>query len=510
MEARDRNLYRCITDNGAGGLSCSVGEMARLTGGAELDLAKAPLKYEGLQPWEILVSEAQERMTLAVAPEKLAAFMELARRRDVEASALGTFTTSGYFLIRHGTNIVGQLDMNFLYRGCPLMVLQAQWTPPKVLAPQPARGSGRTRALRRLLASLNICSKVFKSRQYDGDVKALGVVRPYVGVSNDIPSDASVLRLSYTSPEGIILAEGINPFYADLDTYWMMAAVIDEAVRRIISVGGQLGTIAGLDNFCWPDPVESEKTPDGRYKLAQLVRANRAIYDVTTAYLVPCISGKDSCKNDSTRGGRKISIPPTVLFSTLAPMADVRLAITMDLKQPGDSIYIIGLTHSELGASAYHRMLAEEQNTPQNYGGQVPRLDTELALKIYAAMYQAIQQGLLQSSHTPTQGGLAVAAALSALGGGLGAQIDLDKIPATEALSLDARLFSESNSRFIVSVSQPKRAAFEALFKDLPCAAVGSVTAATRLIITGGNGRELINSDLAALRQAFQETLHGL
>ncbi|MBI3987593.1 MAG: phosphoribosylformylglycinamidine synthase, partial [Lentisphaerae bacterium] len=274
MEARDLGLYRSITDNGAGGLSCSIGEMGRESGGADLDLALAPLKYEGLKPWEILLSEAQERMTLALQPENVEAFLDLARRRDVDATVLGTFTDSGFFLVRYAARVVGRLDMEFLHEGCPVMRMEARWTPPSLPAPTLPRRGPRDRLLKELLGSLSLCSREYKSRQYDGEVKGLSVIKPHVGVFSDMPSDATVLRVDYASNEGILLAEGINPFYSDLDTYAMMTSVIDEAVRRIVSAGGRLGDIAGLDNFCWPDPVRSEKTPDGEYKMAQLVRAN--------------------------------------------------------------------------------------------------------------------------------------------------------------------------------------------------------------------------------------------
>lgn len=514
LEARDLGLYRCITDNGAGGLSCSAGEMGRLSGGADLDLAQAPLKYQGLKPWEILLSEAQERMTLAVAPDKLTDLLRLAQRRDVDATALGTFTDSGMFIIRYGERVVGRLDMRFLYEGCPVLTLEAQWTPPAIRPPRPLRPGNRTTVLTGLLSSLNICSKEFKSRQYDGEVKGLSVIKPYVGVRCDMPADATILRVEYNSLEGVMLAEGINPFYSDLDTYAMMASVIDEAVRRIISAGGALDRLAGLDNFCWPDPVFSEKTPDGKYKLAQLVRANQALYDVTTAFGVPCISGKDSTKNDSTRGGRKISIPPTVLFSTIAKINDVRNAVTMDLKRPGDLIYVIGQTRDERGASAYHRWLAERQGTPETVGGQVPSLNIPLALRLYRAMTQAAQAGLLRSSHTPTKGGLAVAFALSALGGDLGVDLDLRLVPTAgdhpEPLADDAILFSESNSRFVVSVATEKARDLEALFKDLPCARVGQVVKHHELRIVGRQGRPVIHAELTTLRKAYKKTLYGL
>jgi phosphoribosylformylglycinamidine synthase subunit PurSL len=510
IEARDLGLYRAITDNGAGGLSSSIGEMSRLSGGADLDLAKAPLKYEGLQPWEIFLSEAQERMSLAVPPDKLEALLALAVRREVEATALGTFTASGVLIVRYGDRVVASLELEFLHEGDPRMVLEARWQPPQISAPKPERKGPRNRQLLEILSSLNVCSREFKSRQYDGEVKGLSVVKPFVGIHSDVPSDATIIRVEHGSREGIVLAEGINPFYSDLDTYAMMASVIDEAVRRVISVGGSPDRIAGLDNFCWPDPVFSEKTPDGYYKMAQLVRANKALYDVTTAFRVPAISGKDSMKNDSVRGGRKISIPPTVLFSTIGRMEDVGRAVTMYFKNIGDSIYVVGLTADELGASEYRRLLARRQGTPSSYGGEVPKLDAERAMATYRAMHAAIFKGLLQSSHTPTLGGLAAAFALPAIGGGLGAAIDLAPLVCGGHLSDDAKLFSESNSRFVVTCDPRNEAALESLFGNLPLAKVGRIVAETRLSVTGEGGRNVLDVEIDALRRAFKETLYGV
>lgn len=505
MEARDAGLYRALTDNGAGGLSSSVGELCRLSGGADLDLALAPLKYPGLMPWEILLSEAQERMTVAVPPDQLDPFLALARRRDVEATALGRFTDSGAFLVRYDERVVAYLPLDFLHDGCPRMELPARWTPPNVLTPKYPRSAQRGRHLKALLASLNICSKQFKSFTYDGEVKGLSVIKPFVGVHADVPSDATVMRVEHGSDEGLAIAEAINPYYSDLDTYHMMASIIDEAVRRILSVGGRWGRIAALDNFCWPDPVLSERTPDGPYKLAQLVRANKALYDYTVAYGVPCISGKDSMKNDSIRGGRKISIPPTVLFTTLGYLSDVRRAVTMYFKRPGDLIYVLGWTRDELGASEYHRWLATEQGTPERFGGQVPTVDPDFAVRLYQAMDKAHSRGLFRSCHTPSLGGLGVAFALAAIGGNVGAEIDLRAVPTPSALSIDALLFAESNSRFVVTCDPARASELEDIFHDLPHAQVGVVSDALVL-----NMAPWISEPIEKLRAAFKRTLWGL
>jgi phosphoribosylformylglycinamidine synthase len=502
IEARDLGLFRCITDNGAGGISCSFGEMGKHSGGCECELKDAPLKYEGLQPWEILVSEAQERMTLAVQPECREAFEALARQRDVEVAFMGRFNDSGYFNVRYDGKVIASLDMDFLYEtGCPTLVMPGVWKKPDIAAPSVEPADDYSETLVKLMGDLNLCSREYKSRSYDGEVKGLSVVKPYVGVNADVPSDATVMRVEYGSDRGVVLAEGINPWFSDIDTYDMTASVIDEAVRRIVAVGGSLDRIAILDNFCWPDPVESDKTPDGAYKMAQLVRSNKALYDYTTLYKVPAVSGKDSCKNDSTRGGRKISIPPTLLISSVGQIDDVKKAVTMPLKDAGDILYIIGETREELGASAYYRMLAEAQDTPLNYGGTVPKVDGEQALRIYRAMNRATDAGLLKSAATPTKGGLAAALALICIGGQLGAEIDLSGL----GLDAAAALFSESNSRFIVTVEPGRTAELEALFDGLPIRKIGTAMEEKKLKID-----DAVSASLEDLSESFKSTLHGV
>ncbi|HOQ90876.1 MAG TPA: AIR synthase-related protein, partial [Candidatus Hydrogenedentes bacterium] len=351
LEARDLGLYTCITDNGAGGLSSSVGEMARKPGGAVLHLDRAPLKYPGLAPWEIFLSEAQERMTLAVPPEHIDAFLDLARRREVEATVLGEFTDSGLLECYYGGKRVAALDMAFLHDGLPRMELEAQ------LDPQPPAGSVEVISddlgadLKKVLGALNVCSKESFVRMYDCEVLAQSVLKQFQGELQDGPGDAAVIRPVPDSWRGLAVACGIAPKYADLDAGSMMACAVDEAVRNLVSVGAGLGQIAGLDNFCWPDPVQSEKTPDGRHKLAQLVIACETLYDLCVAYGIPLISGKDSMKNDYKLGDVKISIPPTVLFTAAAIIEDVRRCVTMDVKRPGDLVFALGETHDEMGGS---------------------------------------------------------------------------------------------------------------------------------------------------------------
>ncbi len=499
LEARSRGLYRFITDNGAGGLSSSLGEMAEECGGCRIDLAKAPLKYAGMQPWEILVSEAQERMSFAVPPEHIEEFKDLARERDVEVTVLGEFTDSGVFHVEYDGKTVAYLEMEFMHSGLPRMELKATWKRPVFPEPDFERRNA-VADLVPMLGRLNIASCEYKARQYDHEVKGLNVVKPFVGKFRDLASDATVSMVEPLGKEGLILASAILPRYSDIDTYHMAAGCIDLAVRRVIAVGGKPGRIAGLDNFCWPDPVQSEKTPDGEYKLAQLVRANQALYDYTRRFLVPCISGKDSMKNDSTRGGRKISIPPSLLFSVIAYMDDVSLAVTPDVKQVGDLVYVLGVTRPELGGGEYFNMLGFT-------GNRVPQVDAEVALKLYHAVAAATNRRLVNSLITPSLGGLGVALAKSAICGRLGMDIDPAAIPNDGCRGLPELLFSESHSRFVATVSPAKRQEFEAELAGTVFSCVGRVTGDGVLRF---NGVAEGSVTVGALVDSYKSTLAGI
>ncbi len=501
LKARDLDLYRCITDNGAGGLSSSIGETARLSGGCDLDLKKAPLKYPGLYPWEILISESQERMSLAVDPQKIDAFLELARKMDVEATVLGTYTDTGMFHIRYGEQTVAYLRMDFLHEGLPQMQLNARWTTPRYDEPEIPLSEMMGEALKKMLARLNICSKESVVRQYDHEVQGGSVVKPLSGVTDDGPSDAAVIRPLLDSFEGIVVANGICPRYSDIDAYAMAACAIDEAIRNSIAVGGTLDHLAGLDNFCWCDPVQSEKTPDGEYKLAQLVRANMALYDYATAFGIPCISGKDSMKNDYSIGNTKISIPPTLLFSTIGKIADVRKAVTMDAKKAGDLVYMLGKTRREMGASEWYALHGA-------IGNDVPRVDAKTAKALYKALSRAIGEGLVASCHDCSDGGLGVALAEVAFAGGLGMEIELAHVPVEGITRDDEILFSESQSRFIVTVSPDKREAFERALQGCVAAQIGTVTAAPVLAVDGLSEARIVEEWIDELKAVWQGPLN--
>jgi phosphoribosylformylglycinamidine synthase len=496
LEARDLGLYSNITDNGAGGLSSSVGEMARGCGGAELHLKRAPLKYAGLAPWEIFLSEAQERMTLAVPPAKLEEFLTLAQRREVEATVLGEFTDSGRLETWYDGKRIGALDMAFLHDGLPKMQLEAEWIPPAPQAEVIVESTSLTGDVMSVLSALNVCSKESFVRMYDHEVQAQSVLKQFQGVDEDGPGDAAVIRPVHGSNRGIAIACGICPKYSDLDTYHMMACAIDEAVRNLVAVGARMGTIAGLDNFCWPDPVQSEKTPDGRHKLAQLVRTCEALYDVCVAYDIPLISGKDSMKNDYRIGSHKISIPPTVLFTAAAVLDDATKVVSMDVKAPGHVVYVAGETKDEMGGSEYLALRGQ-------LGANVPKVDVKAARARYEKIADAIARGWVASCHDCSDGGLAVALAESAFAGGYGMQLDITGLGVEKNA---VALFSESQSRLIVTVPPEHASAFERHMANTATTRLGEVVAEPTLTIVCRNGQQ-VKAPLAELKEAWQKPL---
>jgi phosphoribosylformylglycinamidine synthase subunit PurSL len=476
LEARDLGLYKGVTDNGAGGLSSSLGEMAEESGGIRIDLDACPLKYEGLAPWEILVSESQERMSLAVHRDSLDALMDLAARRDVEATVVGRFTGDGYIDIYHRKQPVGRLGVAFLHDGLPRMRLRAHWRRKPVSYGRLPSGRSPGSDLLELLADPNIASKEPLVRRYDHEVQGGSVMKPFVGESADGPSDGAVLRPFRPSYRGITVTHGICPRYGDYDTYRMAACAVDEAYRAHIACGGDPDFAAALDNFCWPDPVESDRTPDGRYKMAQLVRACKGLQDSCLAYGIPLISGKDSMKNDTVADGKKISVRPTLLVSLMGVIEDIRRTVTTDFKQAGDVVFLLGRTRGELGGSAYERMIGIDM-------GASPEVDFTGALQLYRIYSEAVSAGEVASCHDLSEGGLGVAAAESAFGGRFGAEIDLDLVPGADIREMEPGriLFCESASRLLVSVRPESAASFEARFEGLPCRRIGTVVTAPRI-----------------------------
>ena len=497
LQARDKGLYHAITDCGAGGFSSAVGEMGEEIG-AVVWLEKCPLKYAGLSYTEIWISEAQERMVLAVPPNQWNEFQALCAAEGVEATAIGQFGNQGRLKLTYHGQVVGDVAMSFLHEGRPPVVRDAVYTPPQ-------EGKSVTKAkpsydddLRAILGSLNVCSKEWIIRQYDHEVQAGSVVKPLVGVACDGPSDAAVVRPDLTSQRGVVISNGMNPRYGDSDPYWMAAAAIDEAVRNCVAVGADPSRIAILDNFCWGNTERPET-------LGSLVRAALGCKDTAVAFGTPFISGKDSLNNefsylDSKGQKQTVAIPSSLLISAMGQVDDVRRCVTMDLKSAGNLLFLVGLTQDEMGGS--HFSLVNNLT-----GGTVPHVDLKQAPVLFEAVHRAIQSGHVKSCHDLSEGGLAVAAAEMAFAGGIGIDLDLEAVSQASGLTDPALLlFSESCTRFLFEVPPESADEVASLFQGLPFTKVGT-TIADQRVIAKLHQKPLLNSASIDLKNAWLKPL---
>jgi phosphoribosylformylglycinamidine synthase len=496
LKARDEKLYSAITDCGGGGLSSAVGEMGEETG-ARVDLEKVPLKYQGLSYTEIWISEAQERMILAVPPQNLKRLQEIFRGEDVELTVIGEFTDNRRLQLYYQGNLVCDLDMQFLHHGLPQTIRKAIWKRRNYPEPEPEEKKDYSQDLLSLLATYNIASKEWVIRQYDHEVQGGSVIKPLVGVENDGPSDAGIVRPLLNSRKGVAVGNGINPLYGLIDPYWMAGACIDEAIRQLVSCGCNPDRIALLDNFCWADTDRDEV-------LGELVRSAIGCYDFAKAYGTPFISGKDSLNNEFHYGDKRIAIPPTLLISSIGVIDDVEKCISMDFKGEGNLIYLLGYTYNELGGSQYYYWLYNK------LGNNVPKTRPEIGKKIFKAIYEGIQNKYIISCHDLSEGGLAVALSESCFAGGLGANVFLSEVPREEKLKNYQILFSESSSRFLVEIKKEKKEEAEQLFRDyqIPYGLIGCIDKTPQLIVYGLEGKEVIRENIFKLKQAWQSPLN--
>jgi phosphoribosylformylglycinamidine synthase len=493
LKARDEGLYVRITDCGGGGLSSAVGEMGEETG-VRVNLEKVPLKYSGLSYSEIWVSESQERMLLAVPPENIDHLLAIFRSEDVEATVIGEFTDNCRLQLFYDSNPVADLDMEFLHKGLPQLEREATWVPPQHPEPDSPQPPDLKEDLLKILGSWNVCSKEWVIRQYDHEVQGASVLKPLVGMSNDGPGDAAIIRPLPNTDMGIIIASGINPKYGDVDPYWMAASAIDEALRQVIAVGGSLERVALLDNFCWGNPEK----PD---RLGALVRAAQACYDMAVVYGTPFVSGKDSLYNEYETGKESICIPPTLLVSAMAVMKDIKKAISMDVKQAGNLIYIIGATYKELGGSHYYAIHG-------HIGNSVPKVYPEKGRKLMEALSKAAEKGFVKACHDLSEGGIGVAAAEMAFAGGRGMAINLGKVPLGEMMERDDEiLFAESNTRFLAEVAPEDKRKFEKMMAGNIFAEIGQVTNNDVLEVYGRSGKVVLTATIAELKEAWQKPL---
>ncbi|MBT3285180.1 phosphoribosylformylglycinamidine synthase subunit PurL [Candidatus Bathyarchaeota archaeon] len=483
----DQKLGSGITDIGGGGLSCGVCETADTYGlGVDAYLDRVQLKAEDIAPWEIWISESQERMLMAVPPENLEKVKAIFDAEQVEVTVLGTYNESRHAKIYYQDELVGDLVLESLFNP-PKLHRTTNWKPEVMLDPEIPEPEDVGGVLKKLLASYQICSKEKVIRRYDQEVKGQTVVKPLQGW-NAGPSDASVIKPLHDNWKGISVASGINPKYGKIDPYWMAASVIDEAIRNSVCVGGRRWAL--LDNFAWGNPEYEDR-------LGSLVYACRACYDVAKIYKTPFVSGKDSLYNESPLG----PVAPTLLITSLGILPDIRKAITMELKEAGNALYLVGVTKPEIGGSEYLHLRGE-------LGGSVPKLDAETNLKAYHRLLDAMDAGLVRACHDCSEGGLGVAVAEMAFTGGLGVDLDLSNVPVSENMRDDILLFSESNGRLLVEIPVGKITEFETAMEGSAVSCVGVIKSEEKLTVTK-DGKPVFEETLEELMGAWKTPLEA-
>lgn len=482
LKVREKGLGKAITDLGGGGLSSAMGETAHDANcGARVNLEKVPLKRGGMTPWEIWISESQERMFLVVEESDLEEVLEIFESENVEATAVGKFTNDEKLKVYYDGEVVADLDLDFLFQP-PKISRKARWEKPDLKEPQISKPEDFEKVFLEILSSPNISSKESVVRTYDHEVQGNTVLKPLQGEYSG-PNNAAVLKPFSDSEKGIAVSSGIKPSYGKIDPYCMAASSIEEAIRNNVAVGGR--RISLLDNFTWGNPEKEEE-------LGKLVRACEACYDVAKAFETPFISGKDSLYNESPLG----PVTPTLLITAVGIVPDVKKTVSMDVKKEGNPIYLIGETRAELGGSEYYKI--------NGYlGKSLPKVRPQPAKRNVEAIKKAIDKNYVESCHDLSDGGLGVSIAEMSFSGGLGAELNLKQVP-TSMDREDLILFSESNGRFLAEISKERTDDFENLADDCLYSQVGRVKDEGTLSITDLNGEEILNSDLSKLRKAWK------
>ncbi len=512
LEARDAGLITGITDNGAGGLSSSVGEMARITGGATMELQNIPLKYPGLSDYEIVISESQERMTIST--KNFDELKALADKFNVDCTDCGKFTDDGYFKITRDGTTVAYLELEFLHKGVPTLELESEWVPPRVENLLDEEIEDLRGILFDLLSHPNVCSREAVIRQYDHEVQGASVVKPLMGSTQKAACDAAVITPILGRKEGLAVSNGLCPQLSDVDPHLMAICAVDEAIRNAVCVGADPASIVLLDNFCWPDPVVSERNVDGKRKMAQLVKTCQGLAEAVMSFGTPLISGKDSMKNDFDDSTIRLSIPPTLLVSAMGKIEDSEKAITMEFKSEDDLIYVVSGAALGLNTS----LLAEVLEWSSAVS---PDIDCINAAQMYKQVHLAMKQGLVKSAHDLSEGGLGVALSECCIGSNLGALIFSHRVSSAAAACirdenplrrelltrLDFALFGESPARIVLTVDPKDREPFEELMAEFSCIEIGRVTSVPKMRFVNSDQKELLSIDVEDLTSAWEAIL---
>jgi phosphoribosylformylglycinamidine synthase subunit PurSL len=471
MRCADEDLFSSITDCGAGGFSSAIGEMSEGLG-AVIELQAAPLKYQGLSPWEVWISEAQERMVLAVPPANLDRLLQVCREEACEAIVLGHFTNDNRLIVKFDGTVHADLDLHFLHKGLPARELQAVYVAPTLQEPNLPPETDCSAALLTVMGDYGICSKEWIVRQYDHEVQAGSAGKPLCGLREDGPSDAAVLAPKLGSWRGVVLSNGLNPRYSKIDPASMSECSLDEAMRNSVAAGGDPDYTAVLDNYCWGNTRDPQA-------FGELVRATEALCELAINYQTPFVSGKDSLHNEFRAGDRTIRIPGCILVTAMSVIPDVRRTMTSDCKRAGSLLVLVGTTKDELGGSVYYK-------TKGHLGKNAPRVDHALGKAVLHGCHRAIASGCVLAAHDLSEGGLGAAVTEMAIGGKVGVRVDLAKVPVQGALRPEQILFSESQSRLLLEIPPDRLADLQANLHHVPFAVIGEVTKNTDLVFTHG------------------------
>ncbi len=516
LAARDAGLITGLTDNGAGGLSSSVGEMATITNGASINLDHVPTKYPGLAAWEMIISESQERMTLST--NNFSSLQTLAKKYNVEISAIGEFNTSGKFTVKHLDKTIVSLDLDFLHNGVPSLQLEAVWKKdkPSIKTKPSEKAMNISALLLELLAHPNICNREQVIRQYDHEVQGASVIKPLMGKNQLAACDAAVITPVLGEPTGLAISNGICPQLSSYDPYFMAQAALDEAIRNAVCVGADPKTISVLDNFCWPDPVTSSNNPDGAKYLGALVRTCQGLYDSALIMETPLISGKDSMKNDFDDGEIRLSIPPTLLISAIGKVPDINYCLSSEFKKEEDYIFLLSAGTLGLNGSVLSNIL----DCPD----LLASIDLQKANILYQKLFESINNKLVNSAHDISDGGLLVNISESIIGSGLGANINLSALLENSSpynriatyfasqLALTKTLpafllFAEGPGQIVVTVSAKSKEQFLHHMKGQNVLLIGEVTNTNELTISTIDNKALYKWPTTALLKAWTTPL---
>ena len=492
IEARDAGLIRAIQDCGAGGFSSAIGEMGEETG-VKVDLSKAPLKYQGLSPWEIWVSEAQERMVLAVPQNKLKKLLDICKKYNVEAVVLGKFDNSKKLQVYFGKELVCNLEMQFLHHGLPQRIMKA--VSPKVqlsvktpVAPQTEKQWIDT--LKKVLENGNICSKEPIIRMYDHSVQGTNDLQPYSGQLLDGPNDAVVLRPFLNKKCGMLISHGLNPVLNKIDPYYGSLWAAQEAVANYVATGGNYKDASLINNYIWPFPDEES--------LWSLDKSVDAVVDFMGALKIPVISGKDSLSSTYRGKDGVIKIPPVLCISVFGKIKDTTKTVSADFKKEGSIICLVGKQDlNAMGGSVYF-------DSNNLLGNNVPKNDLKLFTKTADSIYAAIQKEKLLSVHDISEGGLAVAVFEMCVGGNMGVDLDISKI---KSQRLDFVLFNETAGCFVVELESELIA--KQLFKNVPFAIIGKTQKQPTFNVQSGK-KTLFSVNLEGLKTVWQQPMEEM